>query len=109
MTMRLFADMLTTSPVAAVDGQVDLGDQAAEREGAGDELAVDHAVVGLVGVAADDHVHFVVQAVDDIHDRAGDTDTAVDLARRRLWVAAFMDQHHDRLDALGSSARAPAR
>ena len=47
---------------------------------------------------ADDHVHFVVEAIDDIQDRAGDADTAVDRAGA-AWDAAFVDQHHDRLNA----------
>ena len=49
------ATLVTTSRVARSMRQVDLGDQAAEREGAGDQLAVDGAVVRLVRVAADHH------------------------------------------------------
>jgi muconolactone delta-isomerase len=60
-----------------VDGQVDLRYQAAERERARDQLAVDGAVVRLVRVAADHHVDFI-QALDDVDDRAGDAHAIVD-------------------------------
>ena len=66
---------------------------------AGDELAVDRAVVRLVGVAGDERVDLGVEVVDDVDDRAGDPGALV-VRRRRDRRAALVDQHDDRLDAL---------
>jgi hypothetical protein len=81
----------------AVDGQVHVGDQAAERGGAGDGDAVDHAVVCLVGVPAEHRVDLVVEAVDDVDDRARDAGAAVVAATGR--GAALVQQDHDVVDA----------
>jgi len=58
---------------------------------------VDAAVVGAVGVAADDEIDGLVQLLDDLHDGAADAGAFVVVAFGR---AALVDQHHEGLDAL---------
>ena len=68
----LSALALATSRVSRSSFSFDLGDQRAELVAAGDQPPVDHAVVGLVGMAADDDVDRLVQLPNDLDDRAGD-------------------------------------
>jgi hypothetical protein len=115
-----------------VDGEVHIGQHAAKGAGAGDRHqaadlvgqargarradtpagdadGVGRAVVRGVGVAADDQVDRVVQALDDGADVGIDACgfqvavAAVDVADIGAGLeAALVHQHHDRLDALGA-------
>ena len=49
-----------------------------------------------MGVAGDHDVDRLVELLDDVDDRAGDARAFIVVAGRQ---AAFVDQHHDRLDA----------
>ena len=102
VTIRLLIVRLETSLVARSDPHVDVRDEAPEAEGARRRDAVDRAVVGLVGVAADDEVDLGVEAADDVDDRAGHTCATVDVQRRRR--SALVDEHDDRLDVLARSS-----
>ena len=80
-----------------VEDQVDLRHDGAVLVAAGDQPAVDAAVVGAVRVAADHQVDRLVEVLHDLDDRPADARALVVVAGRH---AAFVDQHDDRLDAL---------
>jgi hypothetical protein len=68
------------------------------------ELAGDPAVVGLVGVAAHDHVDRGREALGDRDDRPLQPGAVVDAGAGGLR-AALVEQHDDRLDALALQLR----
>ena len=85
-----------------VEHQIDLGDHGTELVGARHQPAIDAAVVGAVRVAAHHQVDRLVEALDDVDDSAADARAFVVVAGRE---AAFVDQQHDRLDALLAQLR----
>ena len=84
---------------AAADLERHARDQPAERGGAGDAPAVDHAVVGRVRVAGEEHVHLARRAVDDVLQRTGQPRAAVG-RRAADRGAALVQEHDDRLHLL---------
>ncbi len=90
----------------AAEGQVDVRDQSADRRGAGhhDPGAGEvRAVDGPVGMAGDDQVDLRIEPGHDVGDgRAADAGAGVDrVGRDARGTAALVQQHDDRLDALG--------
>jgi hypothetical protein len=84
-----------------VQREIDRGQQAAVRPGAGDEPSLDTANVGLVRVPAHHEIHRAVETLHDRHDGAVEIGAAF-LAGRRRRAPALVDQQDDRLDALGA-------
>ena len=79
-----------------VELQIDRGDDSAVLVATGDQPSVDVADIGLMGVAADHDVDRLVEFLDDVDDRSGDSGTFIIIAGRKT---AFMDQHDDGFDA----------
>ena len=79
-----------------IELEVDRGDERAVFVAAGDKPSVDLADIGLMGVAGDHHIDRAIEFFDDVDDRARDARALIIVAGRR---AAFVDQHHDGLDA----------
>ena len=84
---------------AAIELEVDVGDEPAEGRRAGDRPAIDDAVVRLVRVAGDEEVDGVGGAVDDVDDRAGEAVAVVEAEWERL-AAALVQQDDDRAHAV---------
>ena len=86
---------------AALQRQADVGEHRAVLVAAGDQPAVDAAVVGAVRVAGHEGVDRLVAALHDVDDRAADARALVVAPAR---VAALVDQHHDGLHAARQQA-----
>ena len=80
-TTQLSARARTTSLRRRLIVSVDARDQPAERAGAGHAPAVDHAVVGRVRVAGEEHVDLARRAAHDVLERPGQARAVVGRAR----------------------------
>ena len=83
---------------AAVELEIDFRDERAVFVAGGDEATVDLACIGTMRMATDDQVHRLVELLDDIDDGTGNARTFIVVAGGK---AAFVDQNHNGLDALG--------
>ena len=89
-----------------VDREVDVRHESAERGRACDVAAAEVADVRLVRVRADHEVDLRIEAIDDRLDVAAEVVAAVDVheavRERRVLLAALVDQHDERPNALSS-------
>src|SRR5215217_5258083 len=104
VTITLCAVALMMSFVCPEILEVDVRDQPAERGCARDELPIDPADVGLMGVRRDDDVHLRAQPVHDRDDVAAEVVAAIGvlIAEREgpALEAALMDEDDERAHAL---------
>ena len=93
-----------------IERQVDVAEHTPESTGTGHRdqpptIQRQAAVVGGMGMTADHQVDCGIQLRDDVGDRrSGELSiAAVDVLNRSALGSAFVNQHHDRLDALAAN------
>ena len=95
-----------------VEAQIDIGQHPSEGIGAGHRnrppaCVRQRADIGRMGMTTDHQIDCVIKARNDAGDRRAREPalTAVDVRVRAALHAALVNQHHDRLDALGTKLR----